>query len=359
MIFCDESGFTGTNLLDEDQPSFSYVSNNFSKEEALELLAIFDTGQTKSEVKFSKIKKLKDVALRYEKFFTSEILTNDRIVISLYNKEFYLITKFVDTIIEPILYRQGYDLYKDRMNLKTSLFLYFVLQKQRKDKIDFLNSFNNLIRYQNVENLEEFKLISQNLMDKTNNEKLKNILAEYHDVSTDIILKDISADKMYDTITTAIYEHINVWGKRKNLYNINVDKETKLLDLYIDHTKSLAHESFADCIKNMKANVGDRIEKIGNLKEKYLLPLPVQNYNLVNSKDFIQIQVSDLLAGYYCYVYNNKNNLEDPLVILSKKLDLEYYPMVPEAYIDTDFETEDGPNLVDSYTNIYIKRMNI
>ena len=45
MIFCDESGFTGINLVDSVQASFAYVSNDFSNEEAIYLLKIFDTGQ--------------------------------------------------------------------------------------------------------------------------------------------------------------------------------------------------------------------------------------------------------------------------------------------------------------------------
>ena len=65
MIFCDESGFTGINLVDSVQASFAYVSNDFSNEEAIYLLKIFDTGQAKKEVKFSKIKKLNDIDIRY------------------------------------------------------------------------------------------------------------------------------------------------------------------------------------------------------------------------------------------------------------------------------------------------------
>lgn len=356
MIFCDESGFTGINLVDSVQTSFAYVSNDFSNEEAACLLKIFDTGQAKNEVKFSKVKKLNDIDIRYEKFFTSSLFNKNRVVISLYNKEFYLITKLVDTIIEPILYRHGLDFYKNRMNLQTSLFLYFLLQNKERHKREFLNSFNNLIRDQTSENLEKFRSVSNNLKNKTNDENLKDILSVYENVSNDVILSDISSDNIYDVITTAIYEHINAWGIRKGLYDIDVNIDTKLLDLNIDQTKSLKHQSFIRDVECMRAKVGDHIKALGNTKHKYLIPLPISTYRLVNSKDIIQVQVSDIISGFFCCVYNNRNNRDHPLVRLYKKLNLEHYPMYPEAYADTDFETENKPNLVESVTDFYIKR---
>lgn len=356
MIYCDESGFTGINLLDDVQTSFAYVSNDFSYDEAYCLLEIFNTGQSKNEVKFSKIKKLKDIDVRYEKFFTSDLYKNNRVVISLYNKEFYLITKLVDTIIEPILFRLGYDLYEDRMNLQTALFLYFALQNEEHVKREFLNSFNNMLRCQSTENIEKFKLVSKILTNKTNDEYLKNTLSVYDNVNNDIILSDISSDNMYDTITTAIYDHINIWGIRRGLCNIDVNSETKLLDLYIDQTKSLKHQSFITDVECMRAKIGDHIEPVGNTRNKYLIPLPISSYRLVNSKDIIQIQVSDIISGFFCCVYNNRNNQDHPLVRLFKKLNLECYPMCPEAYCNIDFETENKPNLVESVTDFYIQR---
>ena len=275
MIYCDESGFTGINLLDDVQTSFAYVSNDFSYDEAYCLLEIFNTGQSKNEVKFSKIKKLKDIDVRYEKFFTSDLYKNNRVVISLYNKEFYLITKLVDTVIEPILFRLGYDLYEDRMNLQTALFLYFALQNEEHVKREFLNSFNNMLRCQSTENIEKFKLVSKILTNKTNDEYLKNTLSVYDNVNNDIILSDISSDNMYDTITTAIYDHINIWGIRRGLCNIDVNNETKLLDLYIDQTKSLKHQSFITDVECMRAKIGDHIEPVGNTRNKYLIPLQI------------------------------------------------------------------------------------
>lgn len=356
MIFCDESGFTGINLVDSVQASFAYVSNDFSNEEAIYLLKIFDTGQAKKEVKFSKIKKLNDIDIRYEKFFTSSLFNKNRVVISLYNKEFYLITKLVDTIIEPILYRYGYDLYKNRMNLQTALFLYFVLQNEEHIKREFLNSFNNLIKDQTPENLEKFRLLSNSLKNKTNDKILKDILSVYENVSSDVILSDISSDNIYDIVTTAIYDHINIWGIRRGLYNIDVNSETKLLDLNIDQTKSLNHQSFIKDVECMRAKAGDHINAVGNTEHKYLIPLPISTYRLVNSKDIIQVQVSDIISGFFCCVYNNRNNQEHPLVRLYQKLNLEHYPMYPEAYEDTDFETENKPNLVESVTDFYIQR---
>lgn len=357
MIYCDESGSTGMNFLDKNQPLFSYVSNDLTEEEAVELLKYFDTGQSKKETKFSKIMKINDIVKRFESFFNSEILRDDRVLISIYNKEFFLITKLVDTIIEPIFYENKIDLYKNRRNLMAALDIYNTLYDQnilQKDRDNFLFSLNQLFRYKNEESLNLFTINTSNIIKKTKEKFVQDILRSYINFP-DGIIDNISEDNMFDPITSAIYYHINIWGQKNGLCNIEVKNDTKLLDIYIDYAKSLTHSSFEEYIECMKVNVGDHIKLIGNMPLKYLNLLPVKKYNLVNSKDFPQIQISDIIAGFVCFIYN-KNNINHPLVKLSDRINLNIHPMIPEYYSNTSFVTDDSPNLVEELTKTYIQR---
>jgi len=101
-IFCDESGFTGNNLLYQQQPFFTYASIAISNEEAAECVAklIKDFGIQGGElkganlVKFSKGRKAVSAVLG---------MYHDRIKVTVYDKKYALACKFFEYIFEPTI----------------------------------------------------------------------------------------------------------------------------------------------------------------------------------------------------------------------------------------------------------------
>jgi hypothetical protein len=81
MLYFDESGFTGYNLLDPAQPIFTVASSDVNEQLALDILRDAFPNYQGPEYKFS--------------------------------KRFGVLTKIVDFLVEPIITRAGFDFYDE------------------------------------------------------------------------------------------------------------------------------------------------------------------------------------------------------------------------------------------------------
>jgi hypothetical protein len=109
-IFCDESGNTGVDLLNEDQPIFSLASTSIYRKLAAELMAELTQGRPK-EAKYSRLKGSVRGQRRLLEFLNSRELEIRNTKVFLTDKKFYLISHLVDKLIEPPLHEAGVDLY--------------------------------------------------------------------------------------------------------------------------------------------------------------------------------------------------------------------------------------------------------
>jgi len=111
-IYFDESGFTGTALLDPAQPYFCVASTSVREAEARDLLCSCFPRYKAKEFK------LKDIWKRPSNRPGLTMLASklpelaDRCFIWMIDKRFCSLTKMVDYLIEPTFYEQGYDFYK-------------------------------------------------------------------------------------------------------------------------------------------------------------------------------------------------------------------------------------------------------
>jgi hypothetical protein len=101
-IYCDESGFTGNDLLDQGSTFFAYASVAINHEEATEYV---NNIIQKYKLQGGELKGRN--LLKYPKGqkVISEILRNfkDRIKVAVYHKKFNLACKFYEYIFEPAL----------------------------------------------------------------------------------------------------------------------------------------------------------------------------------------------------------------------------------------------------------------
>lgn len=130
IIYFDESGNTGDNLLDPGQLYFSLASNNYTKKEAVELLNLFDTPA--NEIHFKRI-------IRYQKhrdtlisFFNHELVNEERIKFTYAEKPFALLYRLIDTLIEPFYYKYGVEFFDEaNINNAYGYLLYDILNKKK------------------------------------------------------------------------------------------------------------------------------------------------------------------------------------------------------------------------------------
>jgi Protein of unknown function (DUF3800) len=110
-IYFDESGFTGCDLLNPEQPIFCVASSDIGEQMADEILRASFPRYQGPEVKFGKIWSRwgnRKGLLR----FAESIAKNQQSLFAYWiDKKFCILTKFVDFLIEPVIHDLGYDFY--------------------------------------------------------------------------------------------------------------------------------------------------------------------------------------------------------------------------------------------------------
>ena len=125
-IYCDESGFTGYNLLDPDQPIFAVASADIEERRADEILRDSFPAYQGAEFKFSNIwgSNNRRGLLRFANHLRA---FRDLSFIYVADKRYTVLTKIVDFLIEPYITDAGYDFYADGFCWKYTNYIYFGL----------------------------------------------------------------------------------------------------------------------------------------------------------------------------------------------------------------------------------------
>ena len=124
VIYCDESGFTGYNLLDPNQPVFAIASANLDDKRAEEILRESFPNYREFEFKFSNIWRTKH-KLGLFKFADNLNNLRDLSFVYVIDKRFAVLSKIVDFLIEPHITDAGYDFYEDGFCWKYCNYIYF------------------------------------------------------------------------------------------------------------------------------------------------------------------------------------------------------------------------------------------
>lgn len=110
-IFLDESGYTGDDLLNVEQPYFVIASSIIGDDEALDLLRRCFPRYQGREFKFSNVWKRDTHRARLRDFARELPALYDRAFPWIIDKRFCVLTKMLDYLIEPMVYEGGGDFY--------------------------------------------------------------------------------------------------------------------------------------------------------------------------------------------------------------------------------------------------------
>lgn len=124
-LYCDESGFTGYNLLDPVQPVFAVASADIDEQRAKEILADSFPRYQGREFKFSNIWGSAKNRAGLLKFAGHLSAFADLSYIYMADKRFTVLTKIVDFLIEPFITDAGYDFYDDGFCWKYANYIHF------------------------------------------------------------------------------------------------------------------------------------------------------------------------------------------------------------------------------------------
>ena len=124
-LYFDESGYTGSNLLDPDQPIFAIASSDLD-DAAAEAILKNSFRYRGREFKFSSIwgSSNRSDLVRFGRALDG---MHEHAFTWMMDKRFVLLTKIVDMLVEPYITNSGFDFYSDGFCWKSSNYIHFGL----------------------------------------------------------------------------------------------------------------------------------------------------------------------------------------------------------------------------------------
>lgn len=287
ILFCDETGFTGANLLDGDQPYFVYSSVNIEEELACQYLADlrkkigYQASEFKAKNALSYNKGRKELLILLEK-----ISPNIKFVFA--NKKYALACKFFEYIFEPCLQEQNRQFYDNNFHRFIASFLYISFQTNQVKAISFLENFlNNMkLKTQNIELF--FNVDSKDKLDPVLKQIEEFVLLNQSTIRQEFQDSSIPSNKWRLDLTDTFLASLLC----------NWHTEGCSLEVYCDESKPLQDNEFAEVFENF-----DSVE--GYLLPSFKLSKPI---NFVKSEDYKGIQLADLVSGAVAYALKNNDD---------------------------------------------------
>ncbi len=287
MIFFDESGYSGPNLLDPKSPFYACASIYLTEEEARELKEkYFPNKQT--ELKFAGMESGRN--FHKSKELVSELLERHAIQVTVIDKKFALCAKIFEIIAEPSMSRSGIDLYSNGMMPQmVSLFYQFCTQFQPNELGELLGTFQSVVRRENTKTLDDLVGALENL----NHQLIANfsqgvLLRALNEGGEELFEDDDITEGLLGILLSASYQNLLRWDRRLGFAN-----GSELKVIHDNHSVLEAEiklwQQFTSCKISMRANGID-----------YSLSQPVDT-ELGDSKRYIGIQIADLVAGFTCF----------------------------------------------------------
>lgn len=191
-MYFDEAGFTGSNLLDGDQPYFAVASTVLNPKDAGDVLRESFPNYQGQEFKFSNIWRSQKHRNRLPEFARRIGASPELVFIWWVDKKFAVLCKIVDYLVEPIITDAGYDFYADGFSLKFTNYIHFGLTQVSKNDLyaDILQTYQRFSRNPNQASLKTLQRDVRKLIIKAG-EPMRSLLKP---VSTGADLFELHSD---------------------------------------------------------------------------------------------------------------------------------------------------------------------
>ncbi|WGF87061.1 DUF3800 domain-containing protein [Marinivivus vitaminiproducens] len=303
----DESNFTGSNLLDPNQPVFSVGSSDIDDREAEDILRSSFPKYKAQEFKFTELwRKRRNLDFR---MFAKHISENDqRYFVYIIEKKYSVLTKLIDFLIEPLFNKAGFDFYSGGFCWRYVNKIYYLAENERVGDVlgELVNTYQRFSRKPSKENLlnmfQDFVLIHQKCSGEFK-DFMKLAIAgcasfEYN-YSID---KFIGTDDIQMTTMIGVVAH---WRRRSDddfivIYD-DSSNVSRRLDIWsrITSSNAPAHE-----------------HPIGN-GSSVIFPLRVVKSIGRDSKTSYALQLCDIVSGLSSKIFNFKFTDDDQLLALN------------------------------------------
>ena len=299
-IYCDEAGFTGANLLDVNQPYFTFATTDIDEDAARELLteavAKFNLQSFRApngELKGAVLAKETEGQKALEWIFEQ---SRDNLYVTIHDKLFATAGKFFDLTFEPLLSAYKPFFFTRNFHRFAVTAIYLGLKVKNQKMLEAVRDFHTIFQPKNlVDGAALQATIESGVLDPSSavesilylwklNEK--QILAEYDKVSD----KSVGINKWtLELSLTSLHTSLDYWARKHTVMTPVCDDSAPLWEL-----QSLVGEKV----------VGTSIEGEDGIR--------VFNGATVNpivfrkSHESAGIQIADFAASAFYYAFNNR-----------------------------------------------------
>jgi hypothetical protein len=300
----DESGYTGQNLSDLEQPVFTLASACLSEDEAADILSRF-SGRIQGEFKYAKLKKAKRNQPLILEFLKDERINENTCQVYPTHKAFMLVAKLVDNIHEPISREMGMDLYEGRAALATANLISttFPVFLGMTRFLRWINAFGLCCRKQDFATFERFCSETAKVYDYLSRQHadVSLIVAPVKEACSRGLcyLEDQLSAHDHNPIIPAYHVLADVWSRRVEYpFEILADESTVL------SAEKEVLMKFSD--PELKAV---HVQHYGMSR---VFPLKICAITTVASHEHSSVQLADLLAGAVCHALHAKGLQKRP-----------------------------------------------
>jgi len=294
-IFLDESGFTGQDLLNSEQPVFTIATLNYSETTCQQLKSNFFNTVRSAELKHSALRR-SPRQQRMVLAFLDELSRNvESIKISVVHKRYALTAKLVDLVVEPAAHEDGINFYKDDAAHTFANLLYYVLPTiGGKDFYEgLLQRFQNMLRALDRESYVRF---FQPLFEEEYPDEIDLLLGAIRACHLNIGYDLLSRIKIsYDLASLASTGPLDV-GLTSTL-GLMMKWRAQLSDhitLIHDNSSRMANDVH---IWQALVNPNVPAAVFGDDQRRWVFPNVIEETLLKSSRDWDGLQLADILAG--------------------------------------------------------------
>jgi hypothetical protein len=285
-LFLDESGYTGPDLINRDQPFFTLASTNVSEADARSLLSSC-FGVRKGEVKFANLAKRERGRAQIVEFVRALDLSRGNCAFFSYHKQFLLCAYLIDFWLEPMMHEDGVNLYERGANIALNNVSYLTLGTCLG-----LDGRRELLRKFQVMTRDRTRFTFDSFWDS-----LERVTRE-HDLLRELFRGLLVARSrlgyrhlvrlpagMLDLGDYGLLETVQDWRKKlPGEEFVVVHDESKFLRKQREFWEAVLSQANPPAV-------------VGQDRRIIEFPLPVKELHLEDSQKFPQLQVADLIAS--------------------------------------------------------------
>jgi hypothetical protein len=302
ILYFDESGYTGQDLLNADQPIFVHASNNLTDDEARDLVSEFFWRSRAVELKHADLcftDAGQHSIVRFLEFLNSH---PGRFAAVVAHKRYVLVSLLVDFWVEPGFRQMGLNLYERGGNIALANLLYGALNVVMPGRaIDrFLEALQAMLRSRSDASYEAFGIELADARRRAPSlDKLFDLISDSNELLGGINHLRALPIRLTDVLgTTGILTLVSWWRARSDAR----------FELIHDSSSALRRQK-AGWEAILASDVPAAVTGVD--RRTVTFPLRVDTVRLGDSKSHLQLQLADVVAGAVTSFFRNRRNGEE------------------------------------------------